>query len=95
MSVWKQVELLPTGRDKPVKCHDKESNEFCIFAISSVISYNIAEEKITEDIMKKFHRILKEGTMDSRHEWFNVGEYKKLPNEAGGMKTTHQFEFIL
>ena len=49
---------------------------------------DIAEEKLTEDIMKKFHRILKEGTMDSRHEWFNVGEYKKLPNEAGGMKTT-------
>ncbi len=26
--------------------------------------------------------------MDSRKEWFNVGEYKKLPNEAGTMKTT-------
>ena len=26
--------------------------------------------------------------MDSRKDWFNVGEYKKLPNEAGGMKTT-------
>ena len=49
---------------------------------------DIAEETLTEDMMKEFHRILKEGTMDSRKEWFNVGEYKKLPNEAGMMKTT-------
>ena len=49
---------------------------------------DIAEETLTEDMMKDFHRILKEGTMDSRKEWFNVGEYKKLPNEVGGMKTT-------
>ena len=46
-----------------------------------------AEEDLTEEIIKKFHRVLKEGTMDSRKEWFNVGEYKKLPNEAGMMKT--------
>ena len=49
---------------------------------------DIAEEDLTEEIIKKFHRILKEGTMDSRKEWFNVGEYKKLPNEAEMMKTT-------
>lgn len=49
---------------------------------------DIAEENLTEEMMKEFHKILKEGTMDSRKEWFNVGEYKKLPNEAGMMKTT-------
>lgn len=48
----------------------------------------IAKEPLSEEIMKQFHRILKEGTSDSRKEWFNVGEYKKLPNEAGSMKTT-------
>ena len=47
-----------------------------------------ADKELTEEMMKDFHRILKEGTMDSRKEWFNVGEYKKLPNEAGVMKTT-------
>lgn len=46
-----------------------------------------AEEDLTEEMIKKFHRILKEGIMDSRKEWLNVGEYKKLPNEAGMMKT--------
>lgn len=49
---------------------------------------DIADEELTEDIIKKFHRILKEGTMDSRKEWFNVGAYKKLANEAGNMKTS-------
>lgn len=49
---------------------------------------DIADEKLTEDMIKKFHKVLKEGTMDSRKEWFNVGEYKKLANEAGTMKTS-------
>lgn len=47
-----------------------------------------AKEPLTEEAIKTFHKILKEGTMDSRKEWFNVGEYKKLPNEAGNLKTT-------
>ena len=49
---------------------------------------DVAEEKLTEDIIKKFHKILKEGTMDSRKEWFNVGKYKKLANEAGTIPTS-------
>ncbi len=32
--------------------------------------------------------ILKNGTSDSRVSWFVVGEYKKLPNEVGGLETT-------
>ena len=50
---------------------------------------DIAEEDLTEEIIKKFHRILKEGTMNSRKEWFNVGEYKQRANTIGsGIKTT-------
>lgn len=49
---------------------------------------DIADENLTEEKIKEFHKILKEGTMDSRKEWFNVGEYKKLGNEAGNMKTS-------
>ncbi len=48
----------------------------------------IAKEPLTEEIIKQFHKILKEGTLDSRKEWFMVGKYKKLANEAGSMKTT-------
>ncbi len=46
-----------------------------------------AEDELTEDLIKELHRILKTGTSDSRLEWFAVGEYKRLPNEVGGMET--------
>lgn len=48
----------------------------------------IADKKLTERMIKEFHKILKEGTSDSRKDWFVVGDYKKLPNEVGGLKTT-------
>ena len=47
-----------------------------------------AEETLTEDMIKEFHKILKEGTADSRKEWFKVGEYKQVVSEAGSTKTT-------
>ena len=31
---------------------------------------------------------MKNGTSDSRKEWFAVGDYKKIPNEVGGMNTS-------
>ena len=46
-----------------------------------------AEEKLTEDLIKKLHLLLKTGTSDSRKDWFAVGEYKRLPNEVGGIET--------
>ena len=49
---------------------------------------DIADKKLTEKMIKEFHKILKEGTSDSRKDWFNVGDYKKLANEAGNMKTS-------
>lgn len=46
-----------------------------------------AEERLTERFIKELHRQLKECTSDSRRKWFRVGDYKKLPNEVGGMQT--------
>ena len=46
-----------------------------------------AHEKLSEAMIKELHRILKSVTSDSRKEWFNVGDYKKLPNELGGNDT--------
>ncbi len=43
--------------------------------------------RLTEKLIKSLHFTLKSGTSDSRKAWFNVGEYKKLPNEVGGRKT--------
>lgn len=49
---------------------------------------DVANDELTEDMIKKFHSILKSGTSDAQKEWFNVGEYKQLPNSVGDMKTT-------
>ena len=47
-----------------------------------------ANLNITENLIKQLHLILKNGTTDSRKNWFVVGDYKKLPNEVGGRVTT-------
>ncbi len=47
-----------------------------------------AENELSEKFIKELHFLLKQGTSDSRKDWFNVGEYKKLPNEVGGKETT-------
>lgn len=47
------------------------------------------DKPLNEEIIKKFHFILKDGTLtDNEKEWFNVGEYKKLKNCVGNIETT-------
>lgn len=46
-----------------------------------------AKSTLSEKFIKELHLILKFGTSDSRLEWFAVGDYKKRPNEVGGMPT--------
>ena len=50
------------------------------------------DEDLSEEMIKKFHEILKSGTSDFRKDWFMVGEYKTLPNEVSGRDTTHPKE---
>lgn len=47
------------------------------------------DENLSNELIKKFHKILKNGTSDSTKEWFNIGDWKKLPNEVGGVETIH------
>ena len=53
--------------------------------IDMIIDY--AKATLTENFIKKLHLVLKNGTSDSRKDWFVVGDYKKMPNEVGGMET--------
>lgn len=46
-----------------------------------------AHERLTEHFIKHLHLLLKTGTSHSRKDWFAVGEYKRLPNEVGGLDT--------
>ena len=47
-----------------------------------------AASTLSEHFIEKLHHILKTSTSDSRKDWFAVGEYKRLPNEVGGMQTS-------
>ncbi len=59
-------------------------------AIDYVI--DIAEDELSEDIIKHLHYILKHDTKDSTLGWFAVGDYKKRANVVGGRETTKPSE---
>lgn len=48
-----------------------------------------AKAALTEKFIKELHKTMKNGTGDSRKDWFAVGEYKKLPNDVGGRYKTN------
>lgn len=51
-----------------------------------------AAHALSEAFIKQLHATLKSGTSNSRQDWFAVGDYKKLPNEVGGMDTAQPEE---
>ena len=76
---------------------EMEKNE--VFNVNDIIEANnhfklinymldFAKENLTEDMIKEFHKILKMSTIDSKNDWFNVGEYKKLSNTIGDIQTS-------
>ena len=54
-------------------------------AIDYVI--DVAEEELTEEIIKQLHYILKHDTKDSTLSWFAVSDYKRRANMVGGHET--------
>ena len=47
------------------------------------------DNPLNEEMIKKYHFILKDGTLtDDEKTWFNVGEYKKLKNYVGDIRTS-------
>lgn len=53
---------------------------------------DIAEEKLTEEIIKKLHFMIKHDTKDAALPWFAVGDYKKRANVVGGRETSKPSE---
>ena len=54
-------------------------------AIDYVI--DVADDELSEEIIKRLHYILKHDTRNALLPWFAVGEYKKRPNMVGGRET--------
>lgn len=48
---------------------------------------DVAEEPLTETIIKIFHALLKSRIQDETLSWFRVGDYKLRPNTVGGKET--------
>ena len=78
-----ETRTIDAGDGVPVDDIIETVNHFR--AIDYVIE--VAEDELTEDIIKELHRILKQGTADAALPWFAVGDYKKRANVVGGRET--------
>lgn len=81
-----ETNTIGIGKDETVNVDDiiETANHFrCIdFIIDN------ATLPLSEEMIKTLHSLLKSGTSDSRKDWFAVGDYKRLPNEVGGIETS-------
>jgi Fic family protein len=68
----------------PVDDIIETSNHFAAFDYL----LDTVDKTLSNEIIKEFHRILKTGTSDASKPWFNLGQWKKLPNEVGGTETS-------
>lgn len=83
-----ETNTIDTGDGVPVDdiletVHHFRAIDYCI---------DTAEEKLTEEIIKKLHYILKHDTKDQALQWFAVGDYKKRANMVGGRETAKPAE---
>ena len=84
-SIFETNTIFANG-DEAIKVDDIVETQNHFRAFDYMLDH--AEEDLSEGIIKTFHQILKQGTADSQKSWFNVGDYKKLPNEAGMLETS-------
>lgn len=81
--IFETLTIGKLAENLPIDDIVEAANHFrCIdFVIES------ATAALTERYIKTLHNQLKSGTVDSRREWFSVGDYKKLDNVVGEMET--------
>ena len=80
-----ETHTISTGDNKTANVNDiiETVNHFSCFDYL----LKIAEEPLSEEIIKEFHNILKRGTTDSFKDWFKVGDYKTRENFVSDLKT--------
>ena len=91
-SIYDTGTILTSG-DKVIVLKDATEikNHFTLFKYM----LDTIEDKLSESMIKKFHFILKEGTLtDEEKEWFVVGDYKKRKNFVGNITTSLPSEVV-
>ena len=79
-----ETKTIGIGKAKNVDDIVETANHFkCVDLIIENVHH-----KLSESFIKKLYFTLKNGTTDSRTSYFKVGDYKELPNEVSGKKTT-------
>ena len=74
--------------DKPISNNNDIFETINHFHLFNYMLDNV-DKKLTEKMIKEFHKILKSNTSDSEKDWFNVGDYKTKTNYIGSdVKTT-------
>ena len=77
--------LADTEKVVVLKDMTETKNHFMLFGYM----LDTLDDILSEEMIKRFHYILKEGTLtEDEKEWFNLGEYKKLKNFVGNIKTS-------
>lgn len=85
-SIYETGTIL-TSNDKVIVLKDatETKNHFTLFKYM----LDTIEEPLTEEMIKKYHFILKSGTIsDEEKVWFNIGEYKSKKNFVGNITTS-------
>ena len=78
-----ETRTLEAGEGIPVDDIIEASNHFrCVDYV-----LDVATEPLSEEMIKRLHFLLKQGTKDSDLDWFAVRAYKKRPNTVGGWET--------
>ena len=76
-----------SNKDKIIVLKDatETKNHFSLFKYM----LDTINDKLDEEMIKRFHYILKSGTLtDNEKEWFNIGEYKLKNNFVGDIVTS-------
>ena len=83
--IYETNTILPEGQES-INVNDitETVNHFALFDYM----LDTANQKLDQELIKEYHRLIKKGTSDERLSWFNVGEYKKMPNQVGLIETT-------
>ena len=77
--------LTTTEKVIVLKDATETKNHFTLFKYM----LDTIDDKLTEEMIKKFHFILKDGTLsEEEKKWFNVGEYKQKKNFVGEITTS-------